>query len=393
MADKPFSYVPSQQLRKDLSFGRFNWSKAEDQYKEGKYLEALCSTISYIDTAIGEQFAKDPQTGVKVLHGSMQMHIAVNNGQLQVLAPFVDITNAQKMVILRKSCEINFNVLSIARIECREDDLCFIFSCPVEACEPWKIYDILREICWTADKYDDDFVTLHKASWLCKPEVIPFNESRLQQSWLGFKQYLQEGKEWAAYWKQQGYSYVVWDVVYVTLLKIDHLCAPQGSLKNLMEANIDKLFEKKDILDLANDGIAFLNTLDNLPQENFVSQLYDISTFIPAKITGSAANVQTALKQYLTDAYNHLTKNEIISAYLWLQKAAFRMLYNYRFNETQWKHIESILTGLNNLPLTDATNKLYDALNEFYTNPRDQVTAPAPDKKEEKKGLFAGWFS
>ena len=393
MADKPFSYTESQQVRKDLSFGKMNWKIAEDQYKQGSYLEALCSTITYIDAEIGAQFSKDPKTGVKISHGSVQMNIVLNDGQLQVLAPFVDIANAQKMIILRKICEINFTGLTLAKIECREDTLCFLFSCPLEACEPWKIYDVLKEICWTADKYDDDFVVLHNATWIYQPNIVAFSEARKQQSWLGFKQYLVEAKEWVGYWKQLGYPYVVWDTVYITLMKIDHLCAPQGSLKNSMETALDRLFEKRDINDLANDGIAFLSSLDNLPQSAFFSQLYDVSTFVPAKLTASAANIQAALKQPLTDAYACLGKNEIINAYLYLQKATFRLLYNYRFNETQWEHLESILSGNELLSLADAGNRLYNALNEFYSNPRDQFAVPAPDKKEEKKSLFSGWFS
>ncbi|MEO8769451.1 MAG: hypothetical protein ABI402_05185 [Ferruginibacter sp.] len=393
MADKPFSYTASQQVRKDLSFGKMNWKIAEDQYKQGSYLDALCSTITYIDAEIGAQFKKDPKTGVKISHGSVQMNIVLNDGQLQVLAPFVDIANAQKLIILRKICELNFSGLTLAKIECREDTLCFLFSCPLQACEPWKIYDVLKEICWTADKYDDDFVVLHSATWLYEPNIVAFSEARKQQSWLGFKQYLAEAKEWIGYWKQLGYTYIVWDVVYLTIMKIDHLCAPQGSLKNSMETAFNRLFEKRDINDLANDGIAFLNSLDNLPQSAFFSQLYDISIFIPAKITGSAANIQAALKQPLTDAYTSLGKNEIITAYLYLQKAVFRLLYNYRFNEAQWQQLESILPGNELLSLPDASNKLYNALNEFYSNPRDQFAVTAPDKKEEKKSLFSGWFS
>ncbi|HRH50806.1 MAG TPA: hypothetical protein PLP23_18785 [Panacibacter sp.] len=393
MIDKPFSYTPSQQIRRDLTFGKQNWKTAEDQYKEGKYFEALCNTITYIDAAIGEQFNKDPQTGVKVSHGSVQMHIVLSNGQLQVLTPFVDIANAQKLVVLRKVCEINFGVLNLASIECKEDTLCFLYSCPLEACEPWKIYDILKEICWTADKYDDDFVIMHGASWVYEPNVTPFSESRKTLSWQGFKQYLLEAKEWIGYWKQLGYSYIAWDVLYLTLMKIDHLCAPQGFIKNYLEINIDKLFEKRDINDLVNDGISYLQSLDNLPQSAFFTQLYDVSVFVPAKVTGAATSIQNSLKQSLTDAYNYITKKEVISAYLCLQKAAFRLLYNYRFNEVQWQYLESILSGSNGLSTADATNKLYDQLNDFYSNPRDLYVAPAPDKKEEKKGLFSNWFN
>lgn len=130
-----------------------------------------------------------------------------------------------------------------------------------------------------------------------------------------------------------------------------------------------------------------------MQQADFFAQLYDISIFVPVKITGSAANVQASLKQPLNDAYDSLGKKEIITAYLCLQKAVYRLLYNYRFNEAQWQHLESILTANQGIPLADACNKLYEALNEFYSNPRDLFVAPAPDKTAEKKSLFSGWFS
>ncbi len=231
MADSPFSYSPSQQVRKELSFGRFNWKTAEDQYKQGQYLEALCSTITYIDSEIGAKFKADPEAGVSVPHGSMQLFIKVSNNEFQLLSPFVDISQAQKLVILRKVCEINFNILSLAKIECKEDTLSFLFRCPLEACEAWKIYDILREVCWTADKYDDDFVVLHNARWVYQPVIDMYSADRQEKSWNGLKQTLAEANNWITYWKQLGYKYLVWDVIYITLMKVEYIAAPQGFLK------------------------------------------------------------------------------------------------------------------------------------------------------------------
>ncbi len=394
MTDTSFSQLPSQQVRKDLSYAHASWQAATDQYKQGNYLEALCSTLRYIDEAKANEFSKDPLNGVKICHGSMQMYLSVKDNQFRVLAPFVNMAGAQKMIILRKVCEINFSELNLAKIECKEDLLYFTFSCPLNACEPWKIYDTLKEICWTADKYDDDFIILQEAAWVDAPETTPFSDARKEQSWNAFKLYLREAKDSIAYLTQLNANYLVWDVLYMTLLKIDHLCAPQGIVKNMMEKNINKLFEKRDLNDLVYDGTNYINSLDNLPQSAFFTQLYEVSTFIPSKLTGSAANVQTALKPFLTEAYGFINKTDTISAYLCLQKAIFRLLYNHRFNALQWQHLETVLAGNHRMPVKDATSKLYDQLYEFYNNPRDQYIAPAvPEKKEEKQKLFAGWFS
>ncbi len=393
MAYAPFLYVPSQQVRKDLTYGRYNWSLATDQYAQLKYLDALCSTISYIDAEAGERFRADPKTGIEVSHGSVQLHIAVSDNQLQVIAPFADIAAAQKLIVLRKVCEMNFTALNLAKMECKEDTICFIYSCPLEACEPWKIYEILREICWTADKHDDDFVIMHGATRIYQPQLTPFTESRKQQSWQGFKGYLQEACEWVDYWKQAGYLYVCWDVIYMTLLKIDHLCSPQGSLKNSLDTNINKLFEKKEIGELVEDGAFFLNSLDKLPQSAFLSQLYDVSVFIPFKVSATATNVQDALKPFLTDADAYLTKKDIINGYLCLQKAVFRLFYFYRFNQVQWEHLEGVLACVNAMTITDAATKLYEALSEFYNNPRDLAVVPAKTVSEEKKPSFSNWFA
>ncbi len=144
---------------------------------------------------------------------------------------------------------------------------------------------------------------------------------------------------------------------------------------------------------MVNEGIASLKELDNISKENFFSQLYDVSVFIPSKVTGSAINIQDSLKTFLNDTYNYLTKNEIINAYLWLQKAIYRLTYTYRLNDAQWNQLAAMLTVDPTLPLAAVANKLYEQLNHFYTNPLDQVVLPAPDKKAEKKGLFSDWFS
>jgi hypothetical protein len=393
MSEKAFTYIGSQQLRNDLTFAKLNWFTAEEQYKQGQYFDALCTTIGYIDEQIGVQFKTNSAQGVKVLHGSVQLHLTVSNGQFQVLAPFIDISNALKIVILRKICELNFFGLNLARIEAREDILAFKYSCPLEACEPWKIYEVLREICWTADKHDDNFVVLQKAEWINQPEVTLFSDARKAQSWTGFKLYLQEAREWTSYWQAKGFNLFVWDVIYITLLKIEQLCSPQGIVKNVLESNLDKLFEKRDLNDVVSEGLAYLDSLNNLPQSAFETQLYDVGTFVPVKVTGNALNVQNSLKPYLETGYECIKKNEMTSAYLCLQKAIYRLFYNYRFNEMQWKHLENILLNINTLSVADAANALYRDLNTFYNDPLDRIPAPVEAPVKEKTGLFAGWFS
>jgi hypothetical protein len=393
MSDKALTYINSQQLRKDLTYAKLNWANAEDQYKQGAYFDSLCTTIGYIDEAIGQQFKTDAAKGVKILHGSVQLHIALNDGKFQVVAPFINISNALKIVVLRKICELNFFGLNLARIECREDILAFKYECLLEACEPWKIYEVLREICWIADKHDDNFVVLQKAAWITEPEVTPFSDQRKEQSWNGLRLYLQEAREWISYWQGRGNQLMVWDVIYVTLMKIEQLCSPQGIIKNVLESNIEKLFDKRDLNDVLQDGLAYLDSLEKITQSAFYTQLYDVATFVPVKVSAGALNVQNSLKTFLDNSYDYIKRSEMTTAYLCLQKGIFRLFYNYRLNELQWNHLQVILSGLNNLSIADAANALYRDLNAFYNDPMDRVPAPVQAPVKEKTGLFAGWFS
>lgn len=137
--------VSTAKEREDL------WSRAMKLYEDGKYAESILAVIDYANPVIRNKFGNATQTQFQIAHGSAIVNITLENNLFKVHTPFLKLPAEAKIPLMRRVAEINFGVLSLPQIYLKGDELYFYFQCPVEMCYPYKVYDILREICSNAD--------------------------------------------------------------------------------------------------------------------------------------------------------------------------------------------------------------------------------------------------
>lgn len=154
------------------------WDKVLKQYEDGDYVGSIRNCINYVDATIEKKYANADRTEYRVPHGSIIVEVKITEQELTIQAPFLDIEEARQIPVLRQAAQINFTPLSIARIDLEGHKLYFKYSCPLSSCEPYKIYDVLREICITADNYDDEFISKFGAKHIQEPAVYQYSRKR-----------------------------------------------------------------------------------------------------------------------------------------------------------------------------------------------------------------------
>ncbi len=218
------------------------WSKAQQLYIAGKYRQSLQKLFSFLDPSL------DSETGDnwRIPHGSVVLHIALKDETLYVEAPFLKITG-MATALMRQASELNFHTLLLSQIVMRGDELHFVFSSPLDLCEPKKIFTVLTEISVYADFFDDIFIDEMGASRIENPDVRRFAENDLQQLRKIFRELLEDALASVQYYERKRQYQQAYDLGILSMLQIDFHIRPQGKIRTEIESIVSP--PEEDVLE------------------------------------------------------------------------------------------------------------------------------------------------
>jgi hypothetical protein len=319
---QPLSPVPSQ---KDVES---TWEKTMQLYEQGKFKDSVLSVIDYANAGIRKKFGNPEQSIFRIPHGSAQLLLSLENDTFFVEAPFLKLPEA-KIPLMRRITEINFGTLSIAQIILKEDDLYFTFSCPLELCYPYKVYEVLREICSNADYFDDEFVDQFGALRTAEPIVFPMDASKADLAFNKLKQYLAETEQYIAFFESKRMEGYMWDLCMIQFRKIEYYMCPQGKLRNDLEKAIADLNNGYvPFPDRMSNARKFITWLQSLTKEQVVENLYTTEVFIPYKYFSRIDNIKNNFTRTLETATNEMNNNDFIGSTFTLQGGFMDLFYN-----------------------------------------------------------------
>lgn len=373
------------------------WEYVQNQFHQGDYVNSIRNCINYINPAIEKKYANTDRTEYNVPHGSVIIHLKITDEALYISAPFLDITTAKQIPVLRQVAQLNFAPLMLSRIDLENNKLFFRFSCALDVCEPLKVYDVLREICINADNYDDEFISKFNATRIQEPIITHFSQVEKDNVWNHIQLYIQEAFDIYDQLENKRLNTYLWDIIVITLLKIDYYCAPQGTLRNEIEKAITNLNSKADYYQRLSGGIEFLKKIQNYDKTKFEADLYKIETFVPFKFKTTLESLRKNFKKAFETAENEIKIKDYIGATFTLQYAVFHFLYNNNVDDNITQIITNALQQAANKPVNEASKILYNMLHLLMTTDISTtvITSSEPikeNKNVEKKGFFSKIF-
>ena len=370
------------------------WEKVQLNFQNNEFAETVRNCINYINPNIEKTFANANKTEYNIPHGSIIVNLKITENELIISAPFLDIANAKQVPVLRQVAQLNFSPLILSHIDLEGDKLYFRFSCTLDACEPYKLYDVLREICINADNYDDEFIAKFNATRIQEPKIIPYTSAEKEIAWNTIQQYISEAFDVYAQLENKRLNTYLWDVLMITLLKIDYFCAPQGVLRNEIEKAIVNLNSKDEFYQKLSGGKEFLKKLQNYDREKFENDLYKIETFVAYKFRNTLDSVRNNFKKAYETAENEMKAKDYIGATFTIEYAIFNFLYNNNLDDNIAKELTTALERSSAKPIQEAAQILFDAMKKVMTDDSIAVAKVVPPsiQKEEKKGFFSKLF-
>ncbi len=363
-----------------------HWDKAMDAYDAKNYRTSLIETINYINPELLN--GKDTTGEINLVRGQGSAEIQVNISEttFSVKAPFlraIDATN--KVALYRKIAEVNFNPLTLAQIHLKEDTLWFEYESPIALCQPYKVYDVLREICVYADDYDDEFVEKYKADFYKETNTQPLAGEEIEQVWQQISTVLTEYKDYSAFFKEKRWDAFQWDIIVISLLKIANMPYVHGTLRTKLQEYVYNLFNNQiEFQHRIDKGTNFMTQLCEKSKEDFMKDIYHADAFISLKWRSSVQILQDDFKRLEATVNRYVNDGDNFSLCYFLQYNFLYTLYNFNVEEVHKNAIYDVLEKVSGLEPQVAAPKLLETYRSFLTGSTSAASG--------KKGLFAKLF-
>ncbi|MFK7813098.1 MAG: hypothetical protein AB8B59_11425 [Maribacter sp.] len=363
-----------------------HWDKAMDAYDAKDYRSALIETINYVNPDLLS--GKDTTRDIELVRGqgSAEIQVYITETTFSVKAPFLKATDAtNKVALYRKIAEVNFNPLTLTQIHLKEDTLWFEYESPIALCQPYKVYDILREVCVYADDYDDEFVEKYKADFYKETNTQPLAGEEVEQVWQQISTVLTEYKDYSAFFKEKRWNAFQWDIIVISLLKIVNMPYVHGTLRTKLQEYVHNLFNNQiDFQHRIDKGTNFMTQLCEKSKEDFMKDIYHADAFISLKWRSSVQILQDDAKNLEATVTKYVNDGDNFSLCYFLQYNFLYTLYNFNVEEVHKNAIYDVLEKISGLEPQVAAPKLLETYRSFLNGSTTAVSG--------KKGLFAKLF-
>lgn len=378
------------------SLDRDHWKYVMDQWDAKNYKNAVIGTLEYINKEAINKYGNTDKSLFKIPHGSINVEIQITDKEFSVKAPFLGLPDGPKVPMMRQVAQINFHPLKLSNIVLVNDQLIFEYKGPLDTCEPYKVYDILSEITYYADNHDDEFIKKFSAKRLNEPEVVYYDSQTVDKCWDRFKAIVNECKEYINYFEGKRLPYFVWDIVSITLRRIEYYLSPQGFLRVELEKTINDLMNQNlSINDKVNRGKEFVDKLANYDKSSFQADLYKPVIFVPYKTSSSLENVRKSLEANLSRFNEEYNRQDYMGAAFTGLYAIYDLFYLYDMQDDIRKCLENALENSQLKPYGEACKAYKTAFEQiqtgnFSSNAFNSERSGAKDSRDSRSG--GGFF-
>lgn len=338
------------------------WQAVLDSYRDGKHRETLVKFLDYLDPTVVKKHGNADLSQFSIPHGSIVLNISVSDSGVAVVAPFLSIPEKRVNALLRQITEINFSVLFLSRIVLEDEKLYFKAEFPLELCEPYRLYDIIWEICMNADHYDDVFIEKFQAGRICTPRVERYSTEQLQGFHAGFLRLVNEGLEYLQYFRDNRWYDMGVESGLISLMKIGYIFSPKGNLSFEIGNATGASYGKTPSAEKLDSQCAFFEKMGAMPFEKFAESIYRTESLIAPRKHAFLPGIKTELENYWKNAEKDISSSAFMSAAIFLLYDIYSVYNRFLIPRTIEEMLNSGLRGASGKDWETASQELFKAV-------------------------------
>jgi len=305
------------------------WKITLDSHKDGKYRETILNLFNYLNTDVLVKYSGPGVDEFNIPNGSIVINLRITDTELLIDAPFLIVPEKRLNALLRQVTELNFGVLFLSQIVLEGDRLNFRVKVPLPLCEPYKLYDILYEICVNADHYDDFFIEKFQAVRINEPKITRYSSGELKTFFDRFIVHVNEGIDYLNYFRKNRWFDIGVESGMISIMKMDYTFSPQGFLRIELEKAWSDCCAGISPTEKLDGLIQFFESLGSITLEKFSDSMYKSEFLMSPRRHAYLPAVKEQLKSCHQNAEKDLASSADMSAVIFLMYGIFSLLYRF----------------------------------------------------------------
>lgn len=369
-----------------------SWYEAIDAFDEKNYDLSIRKLLNYINPEVAKKVTSNTgDFSFEYPQGSSTITFGVRNQLLFIEAPFVKITpNTNKIALLRRVSELNFSHLTLPQIHLLGDLLWFKYETPLHLCQPNKIYDALREICITADDFDDEFIEKYEAENIQEPVVEQLCEEDKNKVWEHIQEVLSQYKTYMSYFEEKRWEGSQWDIIMLSLFQLGNMPYINGILRTDLYEYISNINNGRIDFKLRLDkGKNFFKQLSEKSKEELMKNIYHAQSFMGLKWRSSSKILQEVAVDYEEDIRKYKSSDDSFNIVYYLEYLYLRLLYYYTLDESYKEFLMNTLERASDKTYEEGAKILLETYEHLLN---ETLPKGLGSQKSKGKGLFARLF-
>ncbi len=305
------------------------WQATLDTHNKKQYRETILNLLNYLDSEVVKKHGNKKGDEFSIPHGSIVINMKITDKDLEINAPFLSVPEKKVNALLRQIAEINFSVLFLTQIILEDEKLYFRIKIPLELCEPYKLYDILYEICINADHYDDLFIEKFEAQRIYTPKFVRYQEKELKAFYEKFMVHIKESIDYLEYFKEKRWFDIGVESGMISMMKIDYIFSPQGFLRTEIEKAINGSYAKIPPAEKIENQLTFFNDFSALTFDKFSESIYKTEFLISVRRHASIPVIKKQLENYFYNAEKDIAAKGYLSAAIFLLYDIYNLYYRF----------------------------------------------------------------
>lgn len=368
------SFTPTIQTSLHSKNNINKWNEAIDSFEKQEYRKSFYAVFDYLDENILQHYANADKTEIVIPQGSAVVIIQVTDSEIKIKAPFVQLPADKQLPILRKCTEINFSSMALPQIFLENNLLTISYTMAAELCEPYKLYDVLRDIAINADKYDDEFVTKFGAIRIIEPQVTDYQPKEFADIVATSKSIASEALEYATYFEGKRDLVLAGDALFIGINRLKYYGSPTGMISNKFSEAISNFYNRgNDMNTKIKIMRAALEAVKNISDEDAKATFYIAYQLIPIKGNASRNYLKDWIDAQYNDAESMFNKENYATATSYSLYTLYIILSDFNIDINSQQAIEYCLKYAAGKPWNEAAAILMKAMRFFYLNEEETI--------------------
>ncbi|MDO4706915.1 MAG: hypothetical protein Q4A61_00640 [Porphyromonadaceae bacterium] len=370
---------------------------AKELHYEGKYLQSILLFIDGLGRNLRSQYGDAVERKFSIPHGSVLINIELTDSEFYIYTDFLrlPVDSGKRVAMLRAVGELNSRRLMLARVVKSGDNLRIEYHCPLEQTHTYKLYGVVNNICYVADRYDDELCLKFGAERITVPQTKLYSAEEVDRIYDALQRTGRYAIDTAQELTKERNHMGAWLMMSTVFFQFIYYADPKGMLAVEVDKALTDLDDKLPTSEQVTRAIRLLEELMRRDKGELAKGLYEAHVLMTQKNRASLQDIQEGMEKGYEEATQSIQSGSYERVVLRLLHVIYRA-YNHNIIPPQIdKTLVIALQATSDTSIDMAAHILYRAVDRIVKASSLESVEIVEEQSlwSKVRGLFKRFFN